>query len=238
MTHPIDVAVLADYWLAALSPSDEEVVEQHLLECDACGSRLREIIALADGIRRLARTGSLRMIVSDAFVSRAADEGLQVREYSSAPGGSVYCTVTADDDLLIARLTGDVSGVARLDLAFCDAQGVEQRRLPDIPVRAGAPSVLYQESMAFAGTSYSATGTSTSSAVSNYSFTSSALTTLSSSGTDIFNNYLAGSYASREAYLAQFTQATDALIQQRWILPEDRAALLQRAAQEWDYLTR
>ncbi|PYR39155.1 MAG: hypothetical protein DMF90_00790 [Acidobacteria bacterium] len=150
MTHPIDVAVLADYWLAALSPSDEEVVEQHLLECDACGSRLREIIALADGIRRLARTGSLRMIVSDAFVSRAADEGLQVREYSSAPGGSVYCTVTADDDLLIARLTGDVSGVARLDLAFCDAQGVEQRRLPDIPVRAGAPSVLYQESMAFA----------------------------------------------------------------------------------------
>ena len=40
--------------------------------------------------------------------------------------------------------------MARLDLAFCDAQGVEQRRLPDIPVRAGAPSVLYQESMAFA----------------------------------------------------------------------------------------
>ena len=49
---------------------------------------------------------------------------------------------------------------------------------------------------------------------------------------------IAERYASREAYLTQFTQATDALIQQRWILPEDRAALIQRAAQEWDYLTR
>jgi len=48
---------------------------------------------------------------------------------------------------------------------------------------------------------------------------------------------IAERYASREAYLAQFTQATDALIQQRWILPEDRVALLQRAAQEWDFLT-
>jgi hypothetical protein len=49
---------------------------------------------------------------------------------------------------------------------------------------------------------------------------------------------IAERYASREAYLSQFTQATDALIQQRWILTEDRAALIQRGAQEWDYLTR
>ncbi|HXH67377.1 MAG TPA: alpha/beta hydrolase domain-containing protein, partial [Candidatus Limnocylindrales bacterium] len=49
---------------------------------------------------------------------------------------------------------------------------------------------------------------------------------------------IAERYASREAYLTQFTQATDALIQQRWILPEDRAALIQRGAEEWDYLTR
>jgi len=48
---------------------------------------------------------------------------------------------------------------------------------------------------------------------------------------------IAERYASRDAYLAQFTQATDALIQQHWILPEDRAALIQRGSQEWDYLT-
>jgi len=41
-------------------------------------------------------------------------------------------------------------------------------------------------------------------------------------------------YVNREAYLEQFLRATDELIQQRWILPEDRAALLQRGGEEWD----
>ncbi len=49
---------------------------------------------------------------------------------------------------------------------------------------------------------------------------------------------IAERYASREIYLEKFTKATDALVQQRWILPEDRTALLQRAANEWDFLTR
>ncbi|GAC1630857.1 MAG: alpha/beta hydrolase domain-containing protein [Candidatus Acidiferrum sp.] len=49
---------------------------------------------------------------------------------------------------------------------------------------------------------------------------------------------IAERYPSREMYLEKFTNATDSLIQQRWILPEDRAALLQRAADEWNFLTR
>jgi hypothetical protein len=48
---------------------------------------------------------------------------------------------------------------------------------------------------------------------------------------------IAERYASREAYLGQFAHAADDLIQQRWILLEDRAALLQRGAEEWDLLT-
>jgi hypothetical protein len=45
---------------------------------------------------------------------------------------------------------------------------------------------------------------------------------------------IAERYADREAYLAQFTHATDELIEQRWILLEDRALLLKRGAEEWD----
>jgi hypothetical protein len=45
-------------------------------------------------------------------------------------------------------------------------------------------------------------------------------------------------YPDRQAYLGQFARAADALIQQRWILPEDRAPLLQRGAEEWDSLVR
>ena len=45
-SRPIDAAVLADYWLAALPSAEEEAVEEHLLSCDPCGARLREVIAL------------------------------------------------------------------------------------------------------------------------------------------------------------------------------------------------
>jgi len=48
---------------------------------------------------------------------------------------------------------------------------------------------------------------------------------------------IAERYASREIYLDKFRQAIDELIHQHWILPEDRATLLQRGAEEWDFLT-
>ncbi len=44
-------------------------------------------------------------------------------------------------------------------------------------------------------------------------------------------------YSDRGVYLDQFARATDELIQQRWILLEDRAQLLQRGGEEWDLLT-
>jgi hypothetical protein len=48
---------------------------------------------------------------------------------------------------------------------------------------------------------------------------------------------IAERYPDREAYLEQFTRATDELIKQRWILPEDRALLLHRGGEEWDLLS-
>jgi hypothetical protein len=45
---------------------------------------------------------------------------------------------------------------------------------------------------------------------------------------------IAERYPDREAYLGQFARATDELIKQRWILPEDRAPLVQRGGEEWD----
>ncbi|MFB3923322.1 MAG: hypothetical protein ACE145_16490 [Terriglobia bacterium] len=151
-SSPIDAAVLADYWLAALPQSDEAAIEEHLLECDRCGATLREVIVLADAIRNLAREGSLRMVVSDLFLQRAAEAGLRVREYAPPPSGSVQCTVTAEDDLLIGRLAANLSGAKRVDLCICDERGIERLRLRDIPVRSGATSVLYQESITYART--------------------------------------------------------------------------------------
>lgn len=80
--RPLDAALLADYWLGALPEVEEAAVDEHLLECDPCGARLREMMALADGVRSLARAGDLRVVVGDAVLQRAKGEGLRVREYA------------------------------------------------------------------------------------------------------------------------------------------------------------
>lgn len=149
-TSPIDAAVLADYWAAMLPKPEEEAVEEHFFECAECEERLREVITMAQGVRRIAREGSLRMVVSDLFLLRAAEEGLRVREYALPAGGSVQCTVTPDDDLLIGRLAANLAGAKRVDLCICDESGLERFRLPDIPFGAEAGSVAYQESIPFA----------------------------------------------------------------------------------------
>ena len=147
---PIDAVVLADYWLGALPSAEEEAVELHLLECDRCGDRFREVIALSEGLRVLAQSGALRVVVDDEFIRHAETVGRRVRQYSFAPGETVACTVSADDDMLVAHLAADVSSAARLDLSLCDPAGVERQRLSDIQVRRDAGSVVYHESIAFA----------------------------------------------------------------------------------------
>jgi hypothetical protein len=139
-----------EYWLAVLSIADQDAVEQHLMACDECGDRLRDVIALAEGLRTLARSGSLQVVISDHVLNQAAATGLRVREYAAQPGESVQCTVAADDDLLVARLAVDLAEAPRVDLSWCDSGGTEVRRMTDIPIRAGAESVICQQSITWA----------------------------------------------------------------------------------------
>ncbi len=44
-------------------------------------------------------------------------------------------------------------------------------------------------------------------------------------------------YAGREDYLSRYSKAVDDLVRQRWILPEDRQALLKRGDEEWAQAT-
>jgi len=45
-------------------------------------------------------------------------------------------------------------------------------------------------------------------------------------------------YGNREEYISRYAKAVDDLIQQRWILPEDREAVLARGEQEWAQATQ
>jgi hypothetical protein len=49
---------------------------------------------------------------------------------------------------------------------------------------------------------------------------------------------IAERYASREDYLSRFTKALDELVAARWILSEDRAAMLQLGEREWAEATK
>ncbi len=49
---------------------------------------------------------------------------------------------------------------------------------------------------------------------------------------------IAERYKSREDYLDRYGKAIDALVKERWILEEDRAALLNRGGAEWDEATK
>jgi hypothetical protein len=146
---PIDEAVLTDYWLARLPQAEEDRVEEHLLECDRCGHRLREVIQVSEALRVLARSGALRVIVAEEFIDHAAEHGQRVRRYDFAPGQTVPCTISEDDDLLVARLAADLTATNRVDLSFYDPQGVERQRMIDIPIRPGAGGVVLHESAVF-----------------------------------------------------------------------------------------
>ena len=79
-SNPVEAATLMDYWLALLPSTAEDAIEEHLMTCDACGDRLRHVISLSEGLRTLARSGSLMVVISDRFVKHAAETGLRVRD--------------------------------------------------------------------------------------------------------------------------------------------------------------
>jgi hypothetical protein len=148
--HPIDAAILADYWLALLPSSDENSIEQHIFDCGECTARLDQVIALAHGVRTIARQANLLMTLSDGFVNRSAARGLRIRQYAPPAGGSVQCTISAEDDMLIGRLAANLAGQKQVDLALCNQDGIEYARIADVPFQPRPSEILFQQPIQFA----------------------------------------------------------------------------------------
>lgn len=143
--RPLADDLLAEYWSGELDPDREMAAEEHLLACGACSRRLEALVALAQGIRLLARRGEVRVVVTREFLSRLEREGLRVRRYSPHTGGRVECTITPQDDLLVGCLAADLTGLTRVDAVFCDVSGAERGRAEDIPFRAAPTEVVLNE---------------------------------------------------------------------------------------------
>ena len=139
---PLDLTTLIAYWIGELDTEKENAVEEHLLGCDACNANAQLLADVAGGIRALVGQGAISAVLSEDFLTRAAANGLQVREYRVPCNGSVNCTIAPDDDLLVARLEAQLSGIERVDLLMLDSHGKGLERVDDIPFDPAAGSVV------------------------------------------------------------------------------------------------
>lgn len=137
--------VLLAWWAGELAEHEEEELEEHLLGCQECARRGRELLAIAQAVCGLVRKGELPASLLPEVVERLEREGLRVREYRVIPGASVQCSVSPDDDVVLARFAADLDGVTRLDLLIRIDDGPEER-LADLPFDAGANELIFAPS--------------------------------------------------------------------------------------------
>ncbi len=142
MKDHLDFSVLVEYWLDEVEPEWEQELEEHLLGCAQCSARLEELAALGAGIREAFRRGAVHAVLPRGLVEQMKREGLRLREYRVPAGGSVQCTLGAEDDFVLSRLEARLAGVERLDLVVLGAGGEAQATYEDIPFDPAAGEVL------------------------------------------------------------------------------------------------
>lgn len=133
---------LAEYWTADVTDADAEHIEAHVFACERCARLLERVDRMRTAIRVLSQAGGFRAFVTDGLLNALVRDGVRVRMYALAPGESVQCTAWADDELLVARLRGDFSGVGAVDADMRLDTGEPWGSATDVPVREGATELL------------------------------------------------------------------------------------------------
>ncbi len=146
-TMPPPLSELLDYWLGEFDLASEARLEEHLFGCAECSARLERLVQLADAVKHEAREGHLHSVVTAPFIRRLREAGVRVREYRLAPGGSVNCTVTPEDDLVVAHLQAPLENVRRLDLVLDEGFGGARRRLENVAFDPMADTVVLAPSV-------------------------------------------------------------------------------------------
>jgi hypothetical protein len=145
---PASTQDLLAYWLDELDGAQENRLDEHLFACAACSERLRAIASLGAAIRNELLRGDFGFVLPASFIGRLKDSGLRVREYSLEPGASVSCTVTPNDDLVVAHMHAPLRDVRRLDLVIQDSIAGSMR-VNDVAFDPASGDVTMVPSVAF-----------------------------------------------------------------------------------------
>ena len=152
MSEPICIRALPTssllaYWLGE-NVAEEAAVEEHFMGCAHCSARMEALVRVSQGIRRTTRAGNFHGVLSAGFVDALRSDGLRVREYRMPAGGSVACTVTPDDDVVVAHLNVSLRDVRRLDLVFEDLPSGTEMRMSDVAFDPAADGVVLAPNIA------------------------------------------------------------------------------------------
>ena len=143
---------LLAYWLGEADDAAEARLDEHLVACAECSARLQALVDLGATVRRELLRGTFFSVLAAPFIGRLKDAGVRVREYDLEPGGSVSCTITRDDDLLVAHLHAPLRGVRRVDLVLEDPAMGMRRRATDIAFDPEADRVAVLSNAAYVRT--------------------------------------------------------------------------------------
>jgi hypothetical protein len=135
-----DASLLA-WWLDELDEAESAAFDEHLFGCDACTTRLRELLQLRESVRKTFHESEFGTAVTPGFVQRLRDSGRRLREYHVDAGGSVMCTIAPDDDFVVSRMHAPLAGVRQVDLVY--ENDSMQHRWAHIPFDAASNEVTF-----------------------------------------------------------------------------------------------
>lgn len=137
----VPAQTLTAYWLGELDGPAEAEFEEHLFGCAACTEQLQTLAQLGADVRQAMREGTIAAILPAPFVRRAQELGVRVREYRLRTGGSVACTITPQDDWVVAHLHAPLQDVTRLDVILHEL-GDAPFRIEDVAFDPAADEVV------------------------------------------------------------------------------------------------
>jgi hypothetical protein len=140
---PIPDEMLLDYWTGDGAADHTDGIEAHLFECGDCAARLEHMASIGMGLAALVRRGHVSGVVSRTLVNRMQRDGLHVRLYSVSPGETLPCAVFPGDDLVVASLRADFSGVHAATLSVTGPGNSPLSEFDEIPVSRSAGEVLW-----------------------------------------------------------------------------------------------
>jgi hypothetical protein len=143
---PPSSETLVSYWLGDVGQEEASQLEEQLFECPACSASLQVIADLGRAVRDATSHGMLHAILPPKFIAQLRSR-LRVREYRLKAGSSVMCTVTPQDDLVVAHLEASLTDVRRLDVVTEDLSDGQAQRLEDVAFDPSSGEVVLVSNM-------------------------------------------------------------------------------------------